>query len=101
MRAGERRSFSVLMVDRAGRAIEGTPVQLKWGSRATEGESARMARRGFSHESRLATEPVAVGFDQPGRYEIIAVLGVRAEFVDSPGTHADTVNVDVMDAPKR
>jgi len=102
MRTGERRSFSVLVVDRAGRAIEGTPVQLRWGSRATERESAMMrGRRNVSHESRPATEPVAVGFDQPGRYEIVAVLGARSEFADSPGTHADTVNVDVTDAPKR
>lgn len=92
MRTGERRSFSVRVVDRAGRAIEGTPVELRWGSGATDGESPRTrTRRNFAQESRPAIAPVDLGFDKPGRYEIVAVLG----------THADTVNVDVVDAPKR
>jgi hypothetical protein len=78
MHTGERRSLSVLVIDRAGRAIEGAPVELLWGQKN-------------SHESRLATRPVSVAFDKPGRYEIIAVLG----------SHADTVNVDVTDAPER
>jgi hypothetical protein len=102
LRTGERRSCSVLVLDRAGRTIEGTPVQLRWGSRATAGETAK-ARwlRNISQASRPASEPVVVSFDAPGRYEIIAVLGANTDIGDFAGTHADTVNVDVLDEPKR
>jgi hypothetical protein len=102
MRAGVHRSFSVQVLDRAGRTIEGTPVQVRWGSRATAGETAK-ARwlRNISQASRPASEPVVVSFDAAGRYEIIAVLGANTDIGDFAGTHADTVNVDVLDEPKR
>ena len=69
--------FTVRVSDRAGRAIEGTPVELKWGGKG-------------SYWASLAMEPVRVAFPQPGRFEIVATLGA----------YADTVNVDVV-APRR
>jgi hypothetical protein len=102
MRLGEPQSFTVRVVDRAGRVIEGTPVQLRWGNRATDGETAKMRfLRTVAQETRFASKPVAVRFDKPGRYEIVAVLGVTGETADSPARYADTVNVDVLDRPKR
>jgi hypothetical protein len=102
MRAGELQSFSVRVVDRAGRVIEGTPVQLRWGKRATEGETARMGfRRLNAQKTRPATNGVALRFDQPGRYEIIAGLGVIGDPDAFPCRYADTVNVDVVDMAKR
>ena len=102
MRAGELRSFSVRVADRAGRVIDGTPVQLRWGARAIDGETAKMRfRRLNAQETRPANDSVALRFDQPGRYEIVAGLGGNGDPDAFPSRYADTVNVDVFDMPKR
>ena len=67
--------FAVKVLDRAGRGIDGAPTDLLWGV------VGRMYRS-------TAIKPVSVRFDEPGRYQIIAVLG----------SHADTLNVDVRPA---
>ena len=77
MTAGDSTLFVVRVLDRAGRTIEGTPVELMWGAKE-------------SHWASLATEPVRVSFPRPGRFEIVATLGA----------HADTVNVEVV-SPRR
>jgi hypothetical protein len=76
MVTGERRAFVVLALDRSGQPIVGTPVELFWGTRD-------------GHSAALATEPVVVNFDRPGRHEIIGKLGA----------HADTVRLDVAGPP--
>ena len=60
----------------------------------------KLSRYG-SQQSRSALGRVAVSFDKPGRYEIVAVLGADGDAPHDPGTYADTVNVDVVDMPKR
>jgi hypothetical protein len=64
--------FSVQVLDRAGRRIEGAPVDIYWG----------VTGRGFGS---TAIKPVPIRFDDPGHYKIVAVLG----------GHTDTLNVEV------
>jgi hypothetical protein len=64
--------FSVYVLDRAGRRIEGAPVDIFWG----------VTGRGYGS---TAIKPVSIRFDDPGHYKIVAAVG----------SHADTLDVDV------
>jgi hypothetical protein len=64
--------FSVYVLDRAGRRIEGAPVDIFWG----------VTGRGYGS---TAIKPVSIRFDDPGHYKIVAAVG----------SHTDTLDVDV------
>jgi hypothetical protein len=74
MRVGETRELSVQVIDRSGRPILGTPVELKWIT-----------------DVRLANNPVPISFDTPGRQAVVASLGTRV----------DTLWVHVTESPSR
>jgi hypothetical protein len=77
MIAGSPTTFTVRVIDRSGRTIEGPPVELRWDT--------------YAGYVRSSSESVTVTFTQPGRHRIAASLGA----------FSDSLSVDVRPAPSR